>query len=132
MQDEDFDYFNLTLALRDQVHGRTVLVVCLRWTGMLMVLVLSSPTKELSRHAGVDHTCARHAVSRRCSTWEFLTILVPRKPVWPHCSCHKTLWEAEGKDSVEGATVNFNVFLIQRREINRANIKTVRFKHLQI
>lgn len=128
MQDEDFDYSNLTVALRDQVHGRTVLVVCLRWTGMLMVLVLSSPTKELSRHAGVDHTCARHAAADAAlgSSRQYSCYAVS-----PQCSCHKTLWEAEGKDSVEGATVNFNVFLIQR-EINRANIKTVRFKHLQI
>ena len=49
----------------------------------------------------------------------------------PHC--HKTLWEAEGKDSVEGATVNFsfNVLLIDT-EINRATLKTVSFKYLQI
>ena len=49
----------------------------------------------------------------------------------PHC--HKTLWEAEGKDSVEGATVNFsfNVLLIDN-EINRAALRTVSFKYLQI
>ena len=47
----------------------------------------------------------------------------------PHC--HKTLWEAEGKDSVEGATVNFsfNVLLIDT-EINRATLRTVSFKYL--
>ena len=49
----------------------------------------------------------------------------------PHC--HKTLWEAEGKDSVEGATVNFsfNVLLIDT-EINRATLRTVSFKYLGI
>ena len=49
----------------------------------------------------------------------------------PHC--HKTLWEAEGKDSVEGATVNFsfNVLLIDN-EINKAALTTVSFKYLQI
>ena len=41
----DFSFSNPTMTLRDRVQGRTVLVVCLRWTGMLMVLVLSSPTE---------------------------------------------------------------------------------------
>ena len=58
---------------------------------------------------------------------QYLCLL--RQP--PHC--HKTLWEAEGKDIVEGATVNFsfNVLLIDN-EINRATLRTVSFKYLQI